>query len=435
MNKTDFNNQLRHLVARPGYTHSHLGDLGRPDAVIINGDFAAGACFKNWSPYMAHVSVTGRCNGRCAECINSSITFQDDIENIHLSRAFDMHPQRDAQAIYELLQKTGDDDAVVCFYGGEPLLMPKLIADTIEHLESRHTQTRLYYMLYTNGLLLNKVALEFESLLSRFWLISVSIDGRAAQHNRIRTGVDLEIIHNNLKTVRPMLRGAVLMWSTLRESQSLRDCFEEFLFLESQGLIGQWFWHWVEDRKPFADFIRYIRDYEQDLRHILDVYLERLKAGNPLSIVHLDELILFMLTDTVRGTTGCGVEENRNFDLVGGRILACADLGTEWELGYVDPKGHACLENLDFQRLIDYKKHLGCYNCGVHAYCGGRCPVQAVNSTPQRLIEYCQLMRLHVGIVQQYMPAILTELERHRISPQQLYNRSAIFAQFTDVTP
>jgi radical SAM protein with 4Fe4S-binding SPASM domain len=142
-----------------------------------------------------------------------------------------------------------------------------------------------------------------------------------------------------------------------------------------------------------------------------------------------------MLTETNRGTTGCGVEKNRNFDIVGGRILACADLGMEWELGRVDEKGHTHLENPDLERLIDYKKHLGCYDCGVGAYCGGRCPVEAVSSSPQRLIEYCQLMRLHVGVVQQYMPQISAALKQQHISPQQLYERSAKFAQFTDVTP
>ena len=432
---TDYENQLRYLLVRPGYIHSELGDLGRPDSVIINDDFSTGSSFKGWSPYMAHVSVTGRCNARCAGCINSSITFQDDIQNIHLSRAFDLQPDRDTQAIYELLQKAGAYDAVVCFYGGEPLLMPELIAETIEQLESKCTQIRLQYMLYTYGLLLDKIAADFKSLLSKFWLVSISIDGQADQHRCVRTGVDLDIIHKNLKAVHQKLCGNVLMWSTLRESQSLRDCFEEFLFLESQNLIGHWFWHWVEAEEPFENFAEYCRNYEKDLRYILNVYIDRLKAGCPFSIIHLDELILFLLTNTKRQTTGCGVEENRNFDLVGGRILACADLGMEWELGRVDKSGHAYLENLDFQPIIDYKKHLGCFECGVHTYCGGRCPVQAVSSTPQRLIEYCQLMRLHVGVVLQYMRTISTELNRQHISVQQLYDRSAMFAQFTDVTP
>jgi radical SAM protein with 4Fe4S-binding SPASM domain len=435
MHKGNCENTLAMLRTQTGYAHPQIGDLNRLNAVVLNGDFASKDSFKPWSPYMVHLSVTGRCNAHCKGCINGCITFRDDTEHMHLSKEFDLQPDRDAQAVYELITKDRANEAVVCFYGGEPLLMPELIADIINHLEAKCTQTQLYYMLYTNGLLLDKTAKQYESLLSKFWLVSVSIDGRVEQHNNIRTGADLKTIHENLRTVRPMLNSNLLMWSTLRESQSLLDCFEEFLYLEQEGLAPHWFWHWVEAEESFVDFAVYCQQYEQDLRHILDVYIKRLSKGHPLSIIHLDELILYLLTETNRGTTGCGVEEKRNFDLVGGRILACADLGMEWELGRVDEQGHPHLESPNLDRLIDYKKHLGCYECGVHAYCGGRCPVEAVNSKPQRLIEYCQLMRLHVGIVQQYMPKILIALKQQHISLQQLYERSAKFAQFTDVTP
>ena len=435
MQKADHKITLSELRNKKGDIHHDFGDLNCLDAINMNGDFSTGASFQDWSPYMVHLSVTGRCNARCQGCINGCITFQNDPENIHLSKDFDLHPARDAQAVYELLQQDNADEAVVCFYGGEPLLMPETIDETIHHLEQKATNIQLHYMLYTNGLLLDKTAVDFRDLISKIWLLSVSIDGQAEQHNRIRRGADLATIHTNLQRVRPLLAGNVLMWSTLRESQSLKDCFDEFLILKDQDLVSHWFWHWVEAKEPLKDFNAYCRNYERDLKYVLDVYLERLSAGRPLSIIHLDELILFLLTETYRGTTGCGVEARRNFDLVGGRILACADLGMEWALGRVDSEGHAHLGDLNLDRLIDYKKHLGCYDCGVHAYCGGRCPVEAVNSSPQRLIEYCQLMRLHVGIVLQYMPRILAEFERQHISPQQLYNRSAKFAQFTDVTP
>jgi len=283
--------------------------------------------------------------------------------------------------------------------------------------------------------LLGKTTGDFKDLFSKLWLLSVSIDGRAEQHNRIRTGTDLETIHHNLKAVRPLLKGRVLMWSTLRQSQSLWDCFEEFLFLEQQGLADHWFWHWVEAKEPFDDFQTYCRDYERDLERILDVYVERLSAGRPLSIIHVDELILFFLTGIARQTTGCGVEARRNYDLIGGRILACADLGMDWAMGRIDPQGRIMLNDFSFDDLIEYKHYLGCHECGVHAYCGGRCPVQALNSSAQRLLEYCQLMRLHVGIVRQFLPRVQAELDRQNMTPQQLYDRSAVLAQFTDVTP
>jgi len=93
------------------------------------------------------------------------------------------------------------------------------------------------------------------------------------------------------------------------------------------------------------------------------------------------------------------------------------------------------IENKDLSSLIEYKHALGCYQCGIHAYCGGRCPVQAITGSKLRLQQYCRLMRLHVGIVQQYIPDIVKYIERNGIDLQELYDQSAYYAQFTDVTP
>jgi hypothetical protein len=71
----------------------------------------------------------------------------------------------------------------------------------------------------------------------------------------------------------------------------------------------------------------------------------------------------------------------------------------------------------------------------VHAYCGGRCPVQAVTGSIARLHQYCQLMRLHVSTVNDYLDEIVSALENHAITPQYIYDHSAVYVQFTDGTP
>ena len=51
------------------------------------------------------------------------------------------------------------------------------------------------------------------------------------------------------------------------------------------------------------------------------------------------------------------------------------------------------------------------------------------------MVQYCILMRLHVAVVGEYMPEIERLLDEHGVSLQDVYDRSARFAQFTDVTP
>ena len=125
----------------------------------------------------------------------------------------------------------------------------------------------------------------------------------------------------------------------------------------------------------------------------------------------------------------------RNLDLTGGKILACSDLGPEWEVGYVEPSGRPHLVRRNYEKLVAYKQPLGCWQCGVHNYCGGRCPVEALNCDPKRLVEYCQLMRLHVGLVQRRLSDIKAAIEKNEICLQEIYDRSVFYVQFTDVTP
>ncbi|MBW1991370.1 MAG: hypothetical protein JRI59_04510, partial [Deltaproteobacteria bacterium] len=153
-----------------------------------------------------------------------------------------------------------------------------------------------------------------------------------------------------------------------------------------------------------------------------------------LSLIHVNELILYLLTGRSRGTTACGVELATNYDICDGRIHACADLPPELALADIAPDGSFHLQHPDLGHLVAYKEALGCCSCGVHAYCGGRCPVQAA-AGPELLAQYCTLMRLHVQVVQNHFPEVLSLLKKHDISLQTLYNKSACLAQFTDVTP
>lgn len=225
------------------------------------------------------------------------------------------------------------------------------------------------------------------------------------------------------------------MWSTIREEQSLLDCFTEFLSLYDSACVDLFFWHWVETESPYQSLEKYAVRYERDLRHIMDVYVIWLAEGRILPVIHLNELILYLLTGKERGTSACAVEMARNFDIMGGKVHPCADLPPEYAVGIIDEKGVPHVSMPDLKALIDYKNGLGCYECGVHPYCGGRCPVQALTGTSERLKQYCQLMRLHVGIVHEYIPEIMRNLEKNHISLQKMYDQAAYYAQFTDVTP
>ncbi len=417
-------------------SHSAFHYLAHPEAVCLAPPpVQQGWAYREQRPLMLHLTVTGRCYARCVGCVNAAVTLGTETDRNGLVTAPEMDPPRDAQAVLHLAAQFPEQEVVLCFYGGEPLLAAHRIVQVMELLQATSLRERLKFMLITNGELLASALAAHPELGSHLWLTAVSIDGREAQHDRVRRGTHLRNIHASLEAYRQRRRGQVLMWSTLREGQSLWDCFLEFQEIRHQGWAEHLFWHWAESPRPFHHLPRYLQGYERDLRAILEAYTIGLAHGDLLSVVHINELVLYLLTGKVRGSSACGVELATNYDLAGGRVYPCADLPPELAMGDIAPDGTLTLEEQDLGHLVAYKDPLGCYKCGVHPYCGGRCPVQAATGAFSLLSQYCALMRLHVAVVQEYLPEIARLLTQQHISLQTLYDRSACLAQFTDVTP
>jgi radical SAM protein with 4Fe4S-binding SPASM domain len=384
---------------------------------------------------LIHLTITGRCYARCKGCINSAVTMGSDEPRNSIITFHETEPERDAAIIEELAGRHPAQTITVCFYGGEPFLASGKMERTWRILKESDGAYRFRFMVYTNGELLSNALDLYPEFMKNMWLYSISIDGDEEQHNRIRQGTSLSKIKRNLKELSDYYSGYVLFWSTLREEQSLINCFEEFLRIYREGLVSHFFWHWAESRESFSDFQSYILKYGQELEKIMDVYVQKILEGKLLPVIHINELILFLITAKERGHTACGVELAKNYDIVSGKLYPCADLPSSLSIGEMGKNGRLKLREYELNSLVEYKKWLGCYRCGIHPYCGGRCPVQVIAGSRERTYQICQLMRLHVGIVQKRIFEILKGLKKNRISLQDIYDQSAFMAKYTDVVP
>lgn len=416
--------------------YSKFGDLSLSNTVRMPEiPLLADETFEEEESLLMHLTITGRCYAQCIGCINSAITLGCDEPRNSVEVFQETIPERDAKIIETLACRHPHIPITVCFYGGEPFLALDKMQRVWKILREHDKENKFRFLVYTNGELLMDALKSCPEFLKDTWVISVSIDGQEEQHNRVRRGTQLSKIVENLRALPPDYEGHVLFWSTLRESQSLYDCFEEYIDLYKKRLVNHFFWHWAEDRKPFHDFHAFASSYGQDLEKIMDLYVEWISKGKLLPITHVNELILYLLTGKERGHSACGVEVSKNYDIVSGEVYPCADLPSNLSIGKLNKEGNLKLEEFNLSSLVEYKKSLGCYQCGVHAYCGGRCPVQALAGSWERTLQYCQLMRLHVGIVQERLDDILQEIQNHGISLQNIYQQSAFLAKYTDVVP
>lgn len=377
--------------------------------------------FKEDKGLIINIFVTSKCNARCQECINQTITNNSGLDPENL----ELNIERDLKLIKNILRKHNGLPATICFYGGEPLIEPQRFIPIIECLEREGMSNSLRYMIYTNGEFLSDFFNNYPIVARKIWIYAVSIDGDQEQHNRVRIGTDLRRIKENLRYIKEHYQGNILMWSTLREGQSLLKCFEEFLRLYDERLVNHFFWHWLETHEDFKDFPAYFKEYLEDFRTIVDHYIEELKKNVLLPIAHLNELILYLLTGKERRHTACGAELDTNYDLVGGEILACVDLPFE--------TGRELKQNP--HQLLILKERLNCDQCEIYFYCGGRCPIQIIYGTKLRTRQYCELLKAHVKIVKERLGKIEKILLENNMTPQDIYNRSAFIVRYTDVTP
>jgi radical SAM protein with 4Fe4S-binding SPASM domain len=382
-----------------------------------------------------HLTVTGRCYARCEGCINSTITQECSDRREFVATFEETDPERDTKIIEQLADRHPDRIITICFYGGEPFLATDKMVSVWKLLRENARPGRFQFLVYTSGEKIEEAFHKYPEFMKNIWTYSVSIDGDEKQNDRIRVGTSLKNIVRNLHCLSSFFDGNVLFWSTLRESQSLLNCFEEFMRLYGQKLVNHFFWHWAEDRRAIQKFNSYAQTYGDELEKIMDVFIQYLDEGRLLPIPHINELILYLLTGKVRGHTACGVEIAENYDIVSGKVYPCADLPPDAAIGHLDSQGRLKIDEVDLNSLVQYKNELGCAECGVYPYCGGRCPVQALVGSRERSFQICQLMRLHVGVIQERLEDIHQAMKRNKLSLQDVYDRSAFLAKYTDVVP
>jgi uncharacterized protein len=120
--------------------------------------------------------VDHQCNLRCTYCYNGE----------KFSRRMSTDVMRKAAA---LALRSARGELVVAFFGGEPLLHPDFIAETVDHFEREARRAApglaLAFVMNTNGTLIDDRAIRMMSAPRRF-LVNVSLDGAPEVHDRVR---------------------------------------------------------------------------------------------------------------------------------------------------------------------------------------------------------------------------------------------------------
>ncbi len=292
------------------------------------------------------VYTTGRCNLRCRYCGGS---FDPRLVPWNVN-----YPLKLLEEVF----REGDS---IAFYGGEPLLNQKFIADVMERFSARH------YILQTNGLLLDKVD---KRILDELDTILVSIDGVKDLTNRNR-GVG--VYERVLEAVRRIRAGGydgdIVARMTITNDS---DIYRDVKHLIGLGLFDHVHWQlsmiWV-DRSSWRNLWSWIDEsYKPGLRKLFRDWLSNLRSGRLLGIAPFQG-ILRRILEGGGVKPPCGSGENSFTILTDGRVISCP-IAVEEDWARIGLLGEIRRSDLEGRRNILDEP---CRSCSLVDICGSRC--------------------------------------------------------------
>ncbi len=214
--------------------------------------------------------VTERCNLRCTYCY----------EAFKNKRRRPFPPGEIKRRIEsELLADNGFEYIWFIFFGGEPLLRFDTIRDVVEWTQARHWPGKRYrFMIETNATLLDDAKKRWLAERKDDVILSVSLDGSKAAHDRNRSNSYDKVIRHA-----PFLRET---WPTQPVKmtigpETIADAYEGVVSVAEHGLNAEFdvlFENVWGDRESER---RFVRIWADQLAHLVEFYAARPDLPRP----------------------------------------------------------------------------------------------------------------------------------------------------------
>ncbi len=289
------------------------------------------------------ITTTGLCNMRCGYCGGS----------------FDpkLVPDREVYSIEDLVEFIAERDSDVAFYGGEPLLNPRLVMEVMDSLARRDWGGR--FIIQTNGTLI-------ENLPKRYWLsfdsVLLSVDGRPWVNDRQRGEGSYEEVVRAARILRESgFSNDLIARMTVWEGT---DIYEDVTHLLGLGLFDHVHWQlnviWSE-RWDLDGWAR--ASYLPGIRKLSNLWIKEMRRGRILGIAPFLGIMRAALFDDLPSPP-CGAGSESFTVLPNGRIVACPiAVDSDW----------AQVGNLGDEELNEVRIGEPCLSCEYFKYCRGRC--------------------------------------------------------------
>ncbi|MEM2128618.1 MAG: TIGR04084 family radical SAM/SPASM domain-containing protein [Candidatus Methanomethylicaceae archaeon] len=292
------------------------------------------------------VLTTGKCNLNCKYCGGS---FPED--------RVPVKPTYSMSLLKDFIEN--DNEPIIAFYGGEPLIQADVIRHVMDNIEAR-------FVIQTNGTLWH--ALEWDYW-KRMDAVLLSIDGTEKTTDGYRGQGTYSKVIQAAKALRKYgYQGDLIARMAVSERT---DIYVDVLHLVNLSLFNHIHWQldvgWSDNWTNFDEWCS--ANYEPGIDRLVNLWVEELRQGKVLGLVPFLG-ILKRLREGGRNPP-CEAGVNAVAILPNGEIMACPiAYDVEWaHLGKLGQTGFAEMRH----KMLSCGISGECLVCAYLKGCGGRC--------------------------------------------------------------
>lgn len=341
--------------------------------------------------FTLEVSVTEKCNLGCPYCYVANRptwmtkeVFDKGIEDTH-----------------KLMKRSGDDDYMVSFFGGEPMLNWDLIEYAVPKLLADPKNSGVNII--TNLTMIDEKKLKF--IKEHSVGVSWSFDGMGSNDSRpllpllentnpetgeLFNGI-LDLYESKKHMIQDITNGCkVMIWPGNTASMK-----ENFQFLLDWGIYHPDFSLVRDDVWTVDD----IKQYKTELTRLCDFYIEQVKEGVFCSIGLIKLAILDTLYGLVKGKRpwGCFAGTHGGVLMSSGEFYPCARFASKKIMKMDDEFSFKY-----YQDQFDPRKYDKCQSCDLKQVCNAGCTYSQVMNDNKPVDSVCELFHI-------------TYMEAHRV--------------------
>ncbi len=304
-----------------------------------------------------HIILTEICNGECRYCYKKSL--QEFDNELDKKFKFDFSSPEKSEINIGKLKRflENDKNAVVVFYGGEPLLEIEKIKEIMDNID-------VPFRMQTNGLFLDKIPTHY---LNKITKILVSIDGDKERTDFNRGEGTFNRIIDNIKLIKKNgYKGELVARMTISR---FPDICEQVLNLIDLCLFDSF--HWQLDAGffkfdfNFNEFNGFVDEYNKSVSNLIDFWIKEMEKGNLIKIYPFLGIMNSILNEE-NIKLRCGAGHSGYAITTNGKIVACPIMNCikDFEAGTLD-------SNVKDLKKFDVSGT--CALCNYLNLCGGRC--------------------------------------------------------------